>query len=63
MRQVGQRAIFWPVPLFDGVFTISGAPAVDEFYDFKYYWSQESLERRRALRAGKPGSQGEDDSA
>jgi hypothetical protein len=26
MRQDGQRAIFWPLPLFDGVSTISGAP-------------------------------------
>ena len=33
-----------------------GAPAVDEFYDLKVYWPQESLERRRALRAGKPSS-------
>jgi hypothetical protein len=26
MRQLGQRAIFWPLPLLEGVQTISGAP-------------------------------------
>jgi hypothetical protein len=26
MRQVGQRMIFCPFPLFDGVFTVSGDP-------------------------------------
>ena len=27
MRQRGQRAIFWPLPLAEGVSTISGSPA------------------------------------
>ena len=27
MRQRGQRQIFWPLPLADGVITISGSPA------------------------------------
>jgi hypothetical protein len=26
MRQMGQRMIFCPFPLFDGVFTVSGEP-------------------------------------
>jgi hypothetical protein len=26
--QAGQRAIFWPLPLADGVLMISGSPAV-----------------------------------
>lgn len=30
-----------------------GAPAVEEYYKASLYWSQESLERRAALKAGK----------
>jgi hypothetical protein len=32
-----------------------GARAMDEFYDLKSTWPKESLERRAALRAPKPG--------
>ncbi len=32
-----------------------GMPAVEEYYDSKEYWPQESLERRRALLAAKTG--------
>jgi hypothetical protein len=27
MRHFGQRMIFWPLPLLDGVFTASGSPS------------------------------------
>jgi hypothetical protein len=32
-----------------------GMPAVEEYYDSKEYWPQESLERRSALQAAKTG--------
>jgi hypothetical protein len=32
-----------------------GMPAVEEYYDIKEYWPQESLERRSALLAAKTG--------
>jgi len=30
MQQFGQRQIFWPLPLFEGVKTISGLPCSND---------------------------------